>query len=325
MAPPPSTILITGGTSGLGLQASIQLAHQCPDSHIVLASRSDKDSAVSTIEKATGHKHISFLPLDLSSLANVRTFATTYSTKNNPPLSTLLLSAGVQFPGPVAFNGENIEKTFAINHLGHALLFYLLRPHLSSDARIVITSSGTHDPAQKTGMPDAKYVSAEELAHPSVKTADKDGRQRYVTSKLCNILWTYALQKRLQGAAAGKTWTVNCFNPGLMPGTGLAREYPFVLQFLWNRVMPVLIPVLRKVFSENIHTTHESGLALARLGVSEEVDGISGKYFAGAKEIRSSEDSYDVGKQDDLWEWTLKHVAKDEDEMREFSQFGQAK
>ena len=89
--------------------------------------------------------------------------------------------------------------------------------------------------------------------------------------------------------------------------------------------MPVLIPVLRKVFSENIHTTHESGLALARLGVSEEVDGISGKYFAGAKEIRSSEDSYDVGKQDDLWEWTLKHVAKDEDEMREFSQFGQAK
>lgn len=68
----------------------------------------------------------------------------------------------------------------------------------------------------------------------------------------------------------------------------------------------------------NIHTTQESGIALARLAVSPEVEGVTGKYYEGLKQIESSKVSYDVAKQEDLWEWTADFVGKDEAEKQAF-------
>jgi hypothetical protein len=87
-------------------------------------------------------------------------------------------------------------------------------------------------------------------------------------------------------------------NPGLMPGTGLARDASGLEQFLWNRVLPHIIPLLRLLFSPNVHTP-ESGAALARLAIRADVS-VSGKYFEGIKEIKSSKDSYVESKQGDL-------------------------
>jgi NAD(P)-dependent dehydrogenase (short-subunit alcohol dehydrogenase family) len=207
--------------------------------------------------------------------------------------------------------------TFAINHVGHALLFYLLRPQFANECRIVITASGTHDPAQKTAVPDAAYNTAEELAHPTPETAKNSGRQRYATSKLCNIMWMYALHKRLTAASAGRAWTVTAFDPGLMPGTGLARDSPAAVLFIWHNILPRVIPVLRFVFGKhNIHSPRESGLALARLAVDGVAEG--GKYWEGTKVIKSSEMSYDTAKQEDLWRWTIDRVALNEEEKRDF-------
>jgi hypothetical protein len=103
-------------------------------------------------------------------------------------------------PNGLVLTEEGFENTFAGNHLGHALLFYLLLDNkcLANDARIVITASGTHDPTQKSGLPDAEYTTAERLARPTSKE-DKEieGRERYANSKLCNILCGYALYPRL--------------------------------------------------------------------------------------------------------------------------------
>jgi hypothetical protein len=76
------------------------------------------------------------------------------------------------------------------SHVGHALLFYLLYPHLADKARVVIAASAMHDPAQKIILPDAKYTTAEELTYPTPGTAKSPGLQRYATSKLANITWT---------------------------------------------------------------------------------------------------------------------------------------
>ena len=315
-----STILITGGTSGLGYQAALALALSQPSTTLILiASRTDPNSSAAAINKATGHTNCQYLPLDLGTLDTVRAFASTYGTKSYPPISALLLNAGLQFTGPPSYTADNIEKTFAINHVGQALLFFLLMPHLTPSARIVITASGVHDPKQKTGIPDAFYINAGELAKPTSEKTRKNGRQQYSNSKLANVLWMYALSKQMQ--SQGKTWTVTAMDPGFMPGTGLARDAGAVLGFIFVHLLPVFIPVLRLVVSKNIHTPYESGSALARLAVGEDVDGVSGKYFEGQTEIKSSEESYVVEKQEDLWKWTLDTVSKDSGEREAFEKF----
>jgi NAD(P)-dependent dehydrogenase (short-subunit alcohol dehydrogenase family) len=88
-------------------------------------------------------------------------------------------------------------------------------------------SSGTHDPDQWSGMPAPQLQDALSLAYPKDDAAvagsmQKLGQRRYATSKHCNILCAYELARRLQ--ASGQSVTVNAFDPGLMPGSGLARR-----------------------------------------------------------------------------------------------------
>ncbi|KAK3375437.1 hypothetical protein B0H63DRAFT_496601 [Podospora didyma] len=320
------SVIITGGTSNLGYHAAATIAREHPDYLVVISSRSDGNDAAGRINKALGQSNVVFLKLDLAGLDSVRAYADNLRrlSKEFPPIQALLLNAGLQFPGQTrkaAVTG--IEQTFAINHVGHALLFHLLYPLLlpapgGGGARVVITSSGTHDPDQKTGgFPVPVFTTAEEVAHPppavataAAAAAAGDGRVHYSTSKLCNVLWAYALNRRLQQQRAPQI-TVTVFDPGLMPGTGLAREYGRVSRFVWNKILPRMLPVIRLAMgSDNVHTAEKSGANLARLAVGPDVEGISGKYFEGAKEIPSSKASYDQSKQDDLWAWTIDFLAK---------------
>jgi hypothetical protein len=107
---------------------------------------------------------------------------------------------------------------------------------------------------------------------------------------------TYGLARRLP-----EDITVNAFDPGLMPGTGLAREHPAIVRFAWHAILPRLIPLLRLVLMKNIHTPEESGSALARLIVDPALGSTSGKYFEGLREIPSSVDSYNWGRAEELW------------------------
>lgn len=314
--------IVTGGTINLGYHAALEIARQHPDWLVVICSRSDREHAAESINKTLNQANAVFMSLDLSDTKKVRAFATEWSSKGHPPIQALLLNAALQFPNELVLTPEGIESTFAISHVGHALLFHLLVPHLATSARIVVTSSGTHDPAMKSGLPDANYRSAEELAHPPPAVAKKPGTQHYTNSKLANIMWTYALNQRLHERAPDRGLTVNAFDPGLMPGSGLAREYGPAFRFAWNKVMPKMTPVLKVLFTPNIHTPSESGASLARCAVSDELAGVSGKYFEGQKEIKSSSASYDEKKWDDLWQWTIKYCAKqDAAEAARFDEF----
>lgn len=300
----------------MGYECALKIAQQCPQYQVLIASRSNNDNAAVSINQRTGHRSVEYLTLDLSNLVRVRSFAADYAKKGYPQIKALVLNAGLQILD-LNYTEDKIESTFAINHVGHALLFYLMRTYLAEDARILITSSGTHDPAQKSGLPDAVYNSAEELAQPTKETGKYSGRQRYATSKLCNIMWMYALHRRLE-RTSGKKWTVNAFDPGLMPGTGLTREAPAILQFIWHKIMPRTIWLLRLLVSPNIHSPRDSGASLARLAVGDDVKQVSGKYYEGQRPIPSSKDSQVVEKQEDLWEWTVERVAKDDQERRDF-------
>ena len=311
-----NTIVVTGGTTGLGYEAALALAKQFPTHLIIIASRTHTDNAASKINKALSQDNTRYMKLDLADFNQVRDFVKDFAASSYPPISHLLLNAGLQISGPLTHTAAGYETTFAVNHLGHALLFYLLIPHLTNDCHITITSSGTHDPAQKTMVPDAKYTSAAELARPDAEAAKLDGRQRYSTSKLCNVLWTYALDRHIREQR--KHWKVNAFDPGLMPGTGLARDAGAVGRFLWYNVLPKIIPAVRVlVRSPNVHTMKESGKNLAAVAVGE-AGTVSAKYFEGRKQIPSSTVSHEVEKQDNLWNWTVKEVSEGKGERERF-------
>ena len=316
------TVFITGGTTGLGYECALEAARTHPNYQIIIASRTGGEAA-DRINRATGTKNVEYMSLDLSNTAHVRDFAQAYQKRAFPPIIAFVLNAGLQITQGIKNTVDGIEMTFGINHVGHALLFYLLRSQLDTHARIVITASGTHDPAQRTGVPDATYVSAEQLAHVTAtadNTSASEGRRRYATSKLCNVLWTYGLQDRIDNAK--KQWTVNAFDPGLMPSTGLARDAPAFLQFIWNHILPYCHPLLRLLLrSDNIHSPAESGRALAYVALSADVSGVSGRYYEGKREIRSSAASYDKAKQDDLYEWTINFLARNKEEASLFVGF----
>lgn len=314
------SVLVTGGTSGLGYCCVMNIACQHPEYQVVLASRTNSHDYATKINKLLGQNNVSYQKLDLSSLDNIRSFAQRWHEKHVAPIETLVLNAGLQFPGEIQYTDDGFESTFAINHMGHVLLFFLLQPHLSDTACIVTTSSGTHDPEQNTGLPDAKFTTAEELGHPTPATIKNPGRQRYATSKLANVLWTYALHRRFAklNEAGEKSWTAVAFDPSLMPGTGLARETGSFLRFVWVHILPHVTPLLHLLISSNIHSAEKSGARLAWLAVSPEVKSASGVYYEGKNKIGSIAESYDVAKQEDLWEWTLNNVASSKEEAAGF-------
>ena len=298
-----STVLITGGSSGLGRCTAAELAAD-PDLHVVIAGR-DTQRTHAAAAAIGAEPQL----LDLGSLDDVRSFAEGFRAGERPPLRVLICNAGVQHVSasePV-LSRDGFEETFAVNHLGHFLLVALLLDRLTPPARVVVVSSGTHDPAKRTGVPSPRYTTAAELARADSGWAAGDspataGRRRYSTSKLCNLLFTYEAQRRW--GARGITF--NAFDPGLMPGTGLARDYPGYQRLLWRFVMPALT-----LGSASINTPRQSGRALARLVTDPALEAIGGRYGLGTKEVSSSSDSHDPDKAADLWQTSLELAGLD--------------
>jgi hypothetical protein len=106
--------------------------------------------------------------------------------------------------------------------------------------------------------------------------------------------------------------TANAFNPGLMPGTGLARDYNPLQRFAWNYVLPVIRPLSRSFISMN--SVNESGHALARLVLDASLERVSGKYYSGITEKPSSKESYDLQKACELWDTSASLVKLTQEE-----------
>jgi NAD(P)-dependent dehydrogenase (short-subunit alcohol dehydrogenase family) len=307
------TVIITGGNTGLGYECAKSIAVSGQGWCIVIAGRSKQklSEAAKRLDAIVPNLHVEALTLDLASLRSVRDFVGEFAAHGLPPLRALVCNAGIQVVSGTTITEDGFETTFGVNHLGHFLLMNLLIRNLVAPARIVVVSSDTHDPAQKTGMPEPHYANAASLAWPekdmalpqTAEDCGTIGRRRYTTSKLCNIYFTYELSRRLekQGLSTNQEpVTANAFNPGLMPGTGLARDYRPLQRLAWNYLLPIIRPISRFFMSTN--SVDVSGQALARLVLDPSLERISGKYYSGLKEVPSSKESYDLQKAFELWE-----------------------
>jgi NAD(P)-dependent dehydrogenase (short-subunit alcohol dehydrogenase family) len=181
------TVVVTGGNSGIGFEAARELARR--RAHVILACRdlAKAGEAIAQIHALLPSVSLEAMPLDLASLASVHRFAHDFAARSTP-LDVLINNAGVMAI-PYRKTAEGFEMQLGTNHLGHFALTGLLLPALlaAPAARVVNVSSTAH----KMGRINFADLQSE-------KSYGKWAA--YGQSKLANLLFTYELQRRLDGA-----------------------------------------------------------------------------------------------------------------------------
>ncbi|WP_433870181.1 SDR family NAD(P)-dependent oxidoreductase [Saccharopolyspora sp. CA-218241] len=308
-----TSILITGGHSGIGLAAARALAAKGID--LILAGRSAARMRPVADELRAQHgTTANTLVLDTASLASVRAAATRFDMMLDSgavsPLDAIICNAGGRFDGALSYSPDGYETTFATNCLGHFLLVELLFPNLTEKGRVVYTASGTHDPDSMDGRMVGTAVEPDAFA---LANGGKDGNKalsagkRYSTSKLCTVMYAYELDRRLRGA--GSSISSIAFDPGSVPDTGFLRDMP-------KPVRRVATSAAMKWASKLIGiTTSEvgfSGGSLAALAADPDCAAASGKYFqandGSLAAVRSARLSYDQPRAVKLWDDTKQLV-----------------
>lgn len=297
------TVVITGANVGIGFAAAKFLA-AIPDWHVVLACRNELKAteAIREIKQRHPHSHLSFVPLDLFSLASVRHFPEAFALTQAPPLTALVLNAGginMQAKS-LEFTEDGFERTFQLNFLGHFLLANLLIGHLIPPARIVFVSSDLHDPAatRMGKLMPPKYGLVEDLAHGTGTAINLKPMARYATAKMYAMMAAYELDRRLRKAQ--KAITVNSWSPGVVPTTQAGRDMnPIMKKIMTSRWFV-------NFMGSHLATEDESARALGGLLVDSKYRDASGRYFDGFKEIPSSAESRDEAKARAVWKQALK-------------------
>jgi NAD(P)-dependent dehydrogenase (short-subunit alcohol dehydrogenase family) len=297
---PTRTIAMTGATHGIGNVAATKLLQDAPDVHLVAVARPGAGDVAEALRQASGNPNVSTVTADLASLDSLRAAAAALRGQLDrralPPLAGFVGNAGLQLTRASDATVDGIEATFAVNVLANHVLIDELRAHFTPPARIVITTSDTHfgDFKHNMGMvPAPRWREPRELSTPG--TADKPdraaaGRTAYSTSKLAVIYLVHALARRLPTGVE-----VFSFNPGFVPGTGLARDAGAITRFAAGRILPLmtLTPYARSL------TVSGADLAAAAIGP---VSAVSGAYVNGTEVERSSPESYDLDREEALWE-----------------------
>ena len=213
------TVLITGGSSGLGQEAARALA--AAGAQIIITARDvpKGEGVADGIRASTGNRAVEVETLELASLASVRAFAARFLAKHRR-LDVLVNNAGVM-ACPLGYTAEGFEQQFGTNHLGHFLLTLLLAPALRAAApsRIVSLSSRGHHMSPVV-FDDLKFE-----RRPYHKW------EAYGQAKTANILFAVGLERRL----ARDGVHANALHPGAIM-TELSRHMvPDDLTYLQSR------------------------------------------------------------------------------------------
>jgi retinol dehydrogenase-12 len=263
------TVVITGATTGIGRAAAEELARQ--GARIVFTAR-DAAKAGATLARlkaiGPGTQH-DWVLADLTTIAAMKACGGALAAKA-PRIDVLANNAGAIFDHREV-TADGLEKTFAVNHMAYFVVTEVLGPNLAPRARIVSTASGAH----AAGRLDFADLQSERRF--SAMTA-------YGTSKLCNILWTCALSRRLASSGV----TANCFHPGGV-NTGFADNTTGLVRTLMGLVKPFML------------TPQKGADTLVWLASASEIGGRTGGYWAKRKLVQPSAAARDPDNVARLW------------------------
>ncbi|KAJ8342105.1 hypothetical protein SKAU_G00320330 [Synaphobranchus kaupii] len=272
------TVIVTGGNTGIGKATALDLARR--GARVILACRSKPraEAAVYDIRRESGNSEVVYMQLDLASLKSVRSFAETF-LKTEPRLDLLINNAGIFMNGRTE---DGLGMMFGVNHLGHFLLTNLLLERLkeSGASRVVNISSK----AYLFGSVDFSCLSA----HKELGLGESSFHllKIYSHSKLCNVLFTRELAKRLQGTS------VTCYS--LHPGaikTEIGR-YSSIM-------MTILMEPIKLLFFLDVEAGSQTTLHCA---LQEGLEHYSGRYFSNCAVEEMSAKARDDAVARKLWE-----------------------
>ncbi len=253
-------VLITGSTDGIGFVTARKLLEK--GLFVIIHGRSHEkcQSVKKNLEKISNNVYC--VIGDLSSFAAVRKMAEEILAQFDR-LHVLINNAGI-FNPVKEITEDGFEKTLQVNHLSHFLLTYLLMP-LVEGGRIINVSSMAH-----ASSIDWENLNSEKYYDPY---------EAYSRSKLCNLLFTFYLARKLRGTGT----TVNALHPGVI-NTKLLKAG-------WGGI------------GADVEKGAETPVYLA---ISEEVSNVTGEYFVNRRIARASEIAYDRRVQERCWNLSCK-------------------
>ena len=264
-------ILITGGTSGLGYRTAYILAHESKNKIILIGSNNKKgQQAIERLIYETENKNLRFIKADLSSINEIKLLAKDLIKEK---IDVLINNAGALFYSRDE-SIDQIEKTFALNHLSYFALTNLLLKYkvIKNGGRIINVASGAH-----RGI-DIDFNDLE-------MSNNYNGWKCYKKSKLCNILFT----KKLSDLTSKNNITVNCLHPGFVKTEFGKNNKGFV---------SLAIKLLMNFFAI---TVEEGAKTIIHLANSEDVKDITGKYYYKSKIKQPSQYAENKSSADQLW------------------------
>ncbi|HJL74556.1 MAG TPA: SDR family oxidoreductase [Candidatus Marinimicrobia bacterium] len=267
--------IITGATDGIGKEVALNLAKMGFTLGLVGRNAKKISATESEIKATADNENITFFNADLSSMDQVRQLALEIQAKYNR-IDVLLNNAGAYFTD-YGKTDEGFENTFALNHLSYFLFTDLLLDTIkvSPQSRIVNVASNAHlntnlDFENLQGFNGYK------------------GWPAYCKSKLCNVMFTYELARRLEGSGT----TANCLHPGFVH-TNFGNNNKTSVR--------MSLTAAKALGAINVKKGAQTSIYLAS---SAEVDGVSGQYFSKCRPKTSSPQSQVLVDQQRLWSIT---------------------
>lgn len=251
-------VIITGANNGLGFEASRMMAAKGATVIMAVRTMSKGEAAAKEIRAKVPNAKLEMMQLDLASLDSVRSFAYAFKAKYDR-LDILQNNAGVMMT-PESTTKDGFEMQFGTNHLGHFALTGLLMDVLTATegSRIVNVSS----------------LAAErgEMHFNDLMLKQDYGRSKaYGQSKLANLLFTKALNKRLQDNGT------NTISVAAHPGVANTN-------LISSANIPIIAPILKFVFGFMTQSSAVGTLSQVRASVAPDVAG--GEYYGPSEGMR---------------------------------------
>jgi protochlorophyllide reductase len=287
-----STVIVTGASSGIGLQAARALS-QTGRWQVVMACRDleKAEAAARAVDLPRGGYTV--VRLDLADLGSVRGFVEEFRGSGRS-LDALVCNAAVYTPTAKEPRRtvQGYELSVGTNHLGHFLLCNLLladlRQSSSPDRRLVILGTITHNPKEIGGAipprPDLGDLEGLEAGFRQ-PIAMIDGKgfnpvKAYKDSKVCNLLTMRELHRRHHRSSG---ITFSALYPGCVATSGLFRESP--------RLFRALFPFFQKYITGGFVSEEEAGRRVAALVTDPEYRQ-SGVYWSWGNRQKKEGKSY---------------------------------
>lgn len=267
-------IVMTGVTSGLGIDWLCELAKAKEDKIFALARNRDKFDEMKQFKNLG--ENVVFTQCDLSSLSSIMQ-AIESIEREVDEVHLLINNAGVFAQEKIENSMDNIEMTLAVNQIAPFYLTGKLLPLMrrANTAQIVNTASFRH----KDAVIDTADIQLK---------SGFDPERAYCNSKLYSVLFTKKLGKDL----AGSKITVACFDPGIVDTPMLDQAFPGRIKFI--------LPIFRKLIARSTRKGAETGLFLSQ-PKDESASNDSGAYFKDCKPIEVSASARDEELQNWLW------------------------